>query len=201
MKRILVVALFGLLAVVMPSAGKKPWKPPEPFPTNQQMQNAYAASVQQMTVLATNPMSIRVDPIEMAWFRRRSDQNGKRVWVEMWVAFYGQNSYGATIRSTAICEFWLLGSDGLGRTLSCYSVSGDGIALGLLPKDMVQITPQKSSDARYTLAPDGGFTPNPLKGCEISRPPMNHPRPPTASMGPFRSENFLLSPISKPASL
>jgi hypothetical protein len=148
MKRILVVALFGLLAVVMPSAGKKPWKPPEPFPTNQQMQNAYAASVQQMTVLATNPMSIRVDPIEAAWFRRGSDHKGKRVWIEMWVGLYGQNGFGAIIRSTSVCSFYLLGDDSWGNKVSCYSVSGDGIALGLLPKDMVQITPQKSSDAR-----------------------------------------------------
>jgi hypothetical protein len=148
MKRILVVALSGLLAVVMASAGKKPPKPPPTPPTEQQMRDAYAASVQQMTALATNPMSIRVDPIEMAWFRRVSSKNGKKVWIEMWVGYYGQNGFGAIIRSTSMCDFWLVGTNGWGRTLSCLGDSGDFIALGMMPKDMVQITSQKSSDGR-----------------------------------------------------
>ncbi|MGB7722295.1 MAG: hypothetical protein WBL65_20510 [Bryobacteraceae bacterium] len=150
MKRILVVALSGLLAVVMVSAGKKPPKlviPATP-PTEEQMRNTYAASVQILTALATNPMSIRVDPIETAWFELDLSKKGGNVWVEMWVAFYGQNSFGAIIRSTAMCHFYLQGSDAWGHKADCSSGPGDFLALGMQPKDMVQITRQKSSDAR-----------------------------------------------------
>jgi hypothetical protein len=145
MKRILVVALSGLLAVVMASAGKKPPKPVVP-PTEEQMRNAYAAGVQQLTALATNPTTLRVDPIEKGWFGLGSSKRGD--WVEMMLVFDGQNSYGAMIRSTARCTIWLRGSDILGNSVSCLSSSNDFIALGMIPKGMVQIASQKSNDGR-----------------------------------------------------
>jgi|ERR1017187_180559 hypothetical protein len=141
MKRILVVMLCGLFAVVIASAGKKPAKPVVP-PTEEQMRNAYAAGVRQLTALAKNPTTLRVDPIEKAWFRLGSSKRGD--WVEMWLVFDGQNSFGAMIRSTGMCSLWLHGSDILGNRVTCLSSSNDFIALGMIPQGMVQIASKKS---------------------------------------------------------
>jgi hypothetical protein len=142
MKNILALALAVFSATIVTAADKK--RPAVP-PTKEQMQKAYNACVQRLTVTATNPESIKVDPIEGAWFKLENDRHGES--IGMHVALYGQNGFGATIRSTAICHLYI---GGKWENQLFYTVGdGDFIALGLGLKGMVQITsgPVSSPDS------------------------------------------------------
>ncbi|HEV3196780.1 MAG TPA: hypothetical protein VGZ73_02710 [Bryobacteraceae bacterium] len=138
MKQVLVLAFSGLLAVAVASAAKKPkpLPPPPPAPTEDQMRSAYAAGVGKM-VADTSPATLRVDPVEKAWFRLGSSKKGE--WVEMMLIFDGQNRLGAMVRGTAMCALWLHGSDAWEPAVICKSGTFDFVALGMVPKGMVQI--------------------------------------------------------------
>ena len=102
------------------------------------MRTAYTTSLKTIAALATNPESIRVDPIEKAWFKMGSSKYGQ--FVTTMVAFYGQNSYGATIRSTATCSYWIVGAAPItGAKSDCLSSPHDFLALGLGTEGMIQI--------------------------------------------------------------
>ena len=140
MKNIRVVILVGLFAAAIASAGKKP-VPVLPSPTEKQMRNAYPAGVRKMIALAKNPTTIRIDPIEKAWFRVG---NAGYV-VEMLVVFDAQNSFGSMIRGTAICQILLHGDDVDPSVVLCDSSPSDFVAIGVIPAGMIQVAaPQPS---------------------------------------------------------
>jgi hypothetical protein len=138
MKRVLVLAFSGLLAVVAASAAKKPkpGPPAPPAPTEEQMRSVYSAGVRKM-VADTSPATLRVDPVEKAWFRLGSSKRG--AWIQMMLVFDSQNSLGASVRGTAMCALWLRGSNAWEPAVICKSGAYDFVALGMVPEGMVQI--------------------------------------------------------------
>lgn len=120
MKRVIVWALVAVSAF----AGKKPAPPLPPPPTEAQMREAYAVAVKQLTAMAKNPTTLRLDPIEKAWFKLRG---GTPVGLmNMMLVFDGQNSFGAMIRSTAFCDVFA-------DKAFCSTENQDFIALGPSP--------------------------------------------------------------------
>jgi hypothetical protein len=107
--------LLFLMAVATYGAKK-----PEVIPTEEQMRTTYAAGVEKLTALARNPTNLEVDPIEKARFFLKTNKKEEK--VEMWIGIFGQNSYGAMIRSTAVCDVWFRGGDILGNKVFCISM-------------------------------------------------------------------------------
>src|SRR5271157_5833401 len=96
-----------LVAATACFAAKKPAPKPVHPPTEAEMRAAYDLSVKKILALATNPASIQIVPLEKAWFAieviTTGPYKGQDV-VKMYVVFDGQNAFGATVRSTAICR-------------------------------------------------------------------------------------------------
>ena len=95
------------------------------------MRDVYDLATKRILAMAKYPPSTRIFPIEKSWFEAVGTINNIES-VKAYIVFDGQNSFGAMLRSTAICSIRLAQ-----KAADCDWKSGDMVAREMIPANAV----------------------------------------------------------------